>query len=41
MADVQLLEYLEYLTSRKHVMELLEENGHLGIRFDEYPKGPE
>ena len=39
MADVQLLEYLESLTSREYVMELLEEKGNINIRFDEYPKG--
>lgn len=39
MADVQLLEYLESLTSREHVMELVEEKGNINIRFDEYPKG--
>lgn len=41
MADVQLFELLESLTSREYVMELLEDKGQIDIRFDQYPSGPD
>ncbi len=41
MADVQLLEFLESLTSREFVMDIVEDKGRLDIRFDQYPSGPD
>lgn len=41
MEDMRLLEYLESLTSREFVMGLVEDNGNINIRFDEYPSGPD
>lgn len=41
MLDTQLLEYLESLTSREHVLELLEGADNVDIRFDQYPLGPD
>ena len=41
MLDTQLLEYLESLTSRDHVLELLEGADNVDIRFDQYPLGPD
>lgn len=37
--DMRMLEYLESLTSREFVMNLVEDCGHINLRFDEYPYG--
>ncbi len=39
MNDMRLLEYLESLTSREHVLDLIDDYGNLDLRFDEYPSG--
>ena len=38
---MRLLEYLESLTSREHVLDLIDDYGNLDLRFDEYPSGCE
>lgn len=41
MDDVRLLNLLESMVGRDAVMKLVEENGSLNIRFDEYPNSPD